>query len=139
MILSLLLFALSVVFYALKESAAHGKLKWSGDPYGFWGSESYERKYKRNYMFEDTYKKYDAPKNWYYKLSGVKYREKFPLSSTLLVMFTDGVHLSQTAFKLLLCASIVLYKPWLVWWKDALIYWLVFSLVFAVFYRIFSK
>jgi hypothetical protein len=64
----------------------------SGNPTGFWGKESWLRKYKLDHLDRPTL----AKKTWYTKLfPAVKYKEKFPLSATLFVFLSDGFHLCQ--------------------------------------------
>lgn len=114
MIISLLLFIVSVFFYALSQNRV------------FKESYDWERKYKK--PFEP------APVNWYYKLTGLKYKERFPLSGSLLVAFTDKYHAYQLGFKAFLCASIVFYRPWLNYW-DAVIYFVFWGVVFTLVFR----
>lgn len=118
--ISLILFAVAVVFYAISEAATFGKFK--GD---FWNN--YNRKYKQPLE--------KAPSTWYYKFTVLKYRERFPGSGSIFVALADGMHLMQFLFKLFLCAAIVCYQPLFGWW-DGLLYFAVFGLVFSVTYRI---
>lgn len=57
---------------------------------GFFGKDSWKRKYKTSHLGI-----YAAPDNRYYKFFKIPYKEKFPLSATLLVWTTDGFHLLQ--------------------------------------------
>jgi hypothetical protein len=70
MTLSLISFALAIVCYAIKELQTHGKLKWSKGYYGFWDDLSHYRKYKKNWKAEI----YEAPNNFYYRFSKIKYK-----------------------------------------------------------------
>ena len=112
---SLILLSIGAVLYALSQAANHGKITDNSDA------------------------KYAMPKSpgkgLYYKLSGVKYVEKFPLSATLLVSLTDKYHKFQFGFKVFMCAAIVCYQPLFGWW-DALIYFTTFGLVFTITYRL---
>lgn len=56
--------------------------------HGFWGRNGWTRKYKAPLTA--------VKRNWYTRLAGVKYQEKFLFSSNLLVFLTDGFHLAQT-------------------------------------------
>lgn len=111
---SLILFAVGVVFYALSQAVMHNKIPDNHDA------------------------KYASPKRpgkgLYYRLTGVKYVEKFFLSATLLVSFTDKYHKFQLGFKAFTCAAIVCYQPLFGWW-DGLLFFVVFGLVFTVMYR----
>lgn len=116
-LISLLLFSVSVVFYTLSQAVMHGKIK--DNPDG----------------------KYATPKRpgigFYYRLFGITYKERFPLSATLMVSLTDKYHRFQLGFKAFLCASIVTYSP-VLGRLDALIYFAVFGIVFTVAYRMAS-
>lgn len=115
--LSLILFAIAVVFYALSQAVMHGKIR------------------------DDSDGKYASPKRpgigLYYRIFGIIYKERFPLSATLLVSLTDKYHAFQLGFKLFLCASIVCYSPILGLW-DAGLYFIAFGIVFSITYRIVS-
>lgn len=123
MILSTLLFLLAVVAYSIKELQSFGKLKWMGYDSSFWGASSSVRKYK--YI---NGKIQSAPNNWYYRLTKLKYKERFPLSGSILVFLTDGAHLMQFFFKLLFCA---VFYPLTNWWF-CVILWVVWGLVFTL-------
>lgn len=47
----------------------------------------------------------------YYKLAGLYYQERFPLSGTLLVFLTDTWHGYQFGFMLTITAAIMLFIP----------------------------
>lgn len=121
--ISLILFSVAVVFYTISEAATFGKFK--GD---FWNN--YNRKYKQPLE--------KAPSTWYYKFTVLKYRERFPGSGSILVAFTDGMHLMQLFFKLFLCASVATYSPIFGWW-DAVIWFVTFGLLFTVAYRLIAR
>jgi hypothetical protein len=61
------------------------------NPAGFWGKESWLRKYKLDHINRPI----PAKKSLYNKVFKLKYQERFPLSATLLVFLTDGYHLTQ--------------------------------------------
>lgn len=134
-ILSFLSFALGVVCYSVKELQAHGKLKWMDNPTGFWGSKSWVRKYKPDYRAGLTR---TGPNNWYYRFFKLSWKERFPLSATLLVSITDGSHLMQTAFKVLFCISIVTYSMDFSWWM-VFCYFVIWGLTFTITYKFLSK
>jgi hypothetical protein len=46
MILSILFLLLAIGCYSISQLALHGKLKWMKNDNGFWGHDSYIRKYK---------------------------------------------------------------------------------------------
>jgi hypothetical protein len=75
-----------------------------------------------------------APDNWYYRFFKLKYRERFPLSGSFLVALTDKYHRYQMFFKILLCVSIVLYRP-LFGLLDGIIYFVFWGVVFTASFR----
>jgi len=115
--MSLILFALAVIFYTLSQKRVFAE------------SDEWKNKYKQPLQ--------PAPKTWYYKLTGLKYKERFPLSGSLLVLFTDWYHNFQFWFKLLLCAAIAFYTPLFGYW-DIGVYFVVFGGVFTITYKILS-
>jgi hypothetical protein len=77
-----------------------------------------------------------APENWYYKLIGSKWRERWPTSTWLTVWATDGYHLCQfIAFKFLYAAVAVQMQSW--WWFFGL--WAVGSVILSICWRVLSK
>ena len=113
--LNLATFIFAVVSYSLSQKRVFAE------------SDEWQNKYKKPIE--------RAPKNWYYRLTGVRYKEKFPLSATLLVAFTDRYHAYQTVFKAFLCLSISFYQP-IFSYYDALIYFALFGVVFSVVFRL---
>lgn len=113
-ILSFLCFIVSIIFYTKSQQRA------------FEDRDSWENKYKKPLQV--------APKNWYYRLFKLTYREKFPLSGSFLVALTDNYHRFQMFFKVLMCASIALYRPVLGFW-DGLIYFVVWGITFTLVYK----
>ncbi len=75
-----------------------------------------------------------AKKGWYKKITGIKYKEKFPLSASVLVALTDDYHRWQFYYKVLLCVWAVTYRPLFSWW-DGLIYFVAWGIVFTLAYR----
>lgn len=113
--MSLILFVVAVVFYALTQAIMHGRIK------------------------DKPGNKYAEPrrpgKGFYYRLFDIEYQERFPGSATFLVSLTDKYHVLQLAFKLFLCCAIVTYNSLYGWW-DALIYFVSFGIVFTITYRL---
>jgi hypothetical protein len=92
-IVSLSLLALGIVAYAISQLQQHGKLRWSYlKVESFWGEFGWRKKYK--WDKQGTF--LPAPVNWYYKLIGVKYKERWFTSTWLTVSLTDGYHLMQS-------------------------------------------
>jgi hypothetical protein len=87
MMLSLLCFTLAVICCSIKDLQAHGKLKWMDYGRGFWGEESYYRKYA------DPIE--NSKNNWYTKFFKIKYKERWFTSTTFTVFLTDAWHLLQ--------------------------------------------
>ncbi len=74
-----------------------------------------------------------AKRNWYTQLFKLKYKERFPLSGSFLVAFTDRYHRYQMFFKILICAAIVMYRP--LFWFDSLIYFVAWGITFTLVFR----
>lgn len=128
--ISILCFILAVVAYTISQLAIQGKIRWNNDDrHSFWGVGSWLRKYAAA----------PAPDNWYYRFFKLEYKERFPGSATIFVMFTDGYHLSQAVFLILLCISIATHNLFFNWWIDAIIYRVIFGVVFTGAYKWLSK
>jgi hypothetical protein len=135
-VLSLILFCAGAVAYCVSQLIMHGKLKWSEDEKGFdfWGKNSGARKYKR---LPNGTILLPAPTTYYYKLFNLKYKERFPGSATVFVALTDGYHLCQLLFLLLISGAIAVHtENWLLW---LLIYRCTFGVIFTVCYKLFAK
>lgn len=132
MIIQIIAFILAVIAYSIKELCAHGKIKWSGEPDSFFGSESWGRKY-RGYYSVPTWYLDMAPNTWYYQWFKIQYKERFLLSATALSFLTDGMHLFQMLFKIAFSIAIAGLSWWAVAW------FLAWSVVFTVSYRLLSK
>lgn len=131
MMLSLVLVAISLVFYSISQLQLQGKLSYNYT--GFWGEKSWELKYKEG---EDgTFQK---PKdNLYYKLFNIKWEERFLGSTTIFVSLTDGYHLLQMLFfKTLLISIALLFQNF---WITFIILCLIQSIVMNLTFRIASK
>ena len=92
MLSSFILVLLSgVVWGWYSHFSFHSVLRLTLPPTSFFGSESWKRKYKitpQGYL-------YAAPDTTYYRLFNLNYKERFPLSATVLVFLTDGYHFVQ--------------------------------------------
>jgi hypothetical protein len=133
MILSLLFLALSIAARSVAELQQHGKLKWMKNDNGFWGHDSYIRKYK----LEQGRELVLAPTTYYYKLFNIKYKERFPLSATSLVFLTDGYHLCQMLSFSFLTLSITFAIGFD--WRLLLGVWIGIRLVHGITYWLLSK
>lgn len=135
LIIALVLFIVAVAAYAIADLDDHGKLRWESEKFlGFWGRGSDYRKYKLDPFDNGTIL---APKNLYYRLSGVKYKEKWLTSATATVFLTDGWHLMQFVFinSLLFGFAILTLHP-IIWFA---VFRTIWAIVFNVSYKVFSK
>lgn len=99
-------------------------------------TKSQQELFQENYL--DWRRKYKDPlqpakRNWYTQLFKLKYKERFWLSASFLVAFTDRYHRYQMFFKILICAAIVTYRP--LSWTDWLIYFAAWGVVFTFVFR----
>lgn len=141
MILSLLSFAAAVVCYVISQLTIQGKIKWNTSG-GFFDEDGWMRKYKvtwtedvnMDFMNRWQFEIHPAPKTWYYRFFKIKYKERFPMSATLLVFLTDAYHLMQFWFKIFMALAFV---PLVGWWAVA--YWVLFGVVFTICYKLFSR
>lgn len=128
-----LLLSLACICYSIKELQSFGKLKWNNSEFGFWGTSSDWRKYsfkvKGRKPFDQIITE-DPKDNWYYRFNNIKYKERFPGSATVFVLFTDGFHLLQFIFKI--CLSIGIFNftiPAIYFWLGwTAIQWLTFKI-----------
>lgn len=118
--------ALAAACFAIRELAAHGKLNYKGPADSFWGEQSWLRKYSDGLI--------QAPKNWYYRVFKIPYKEKFPLSATALVFVTDGYHLLGFLMQIFICFS-VSGGDWHLFGAALLIWSLYFNVLYTVFNR----
>jgi hypothetical protein len=136
--ISILFLLLAIGCYTVSQIQQHGKLQTKAkyNPFGFWGDESHIRKYKGTP--ELGYHHQAAPNTWYYNFLKIKYKERFPLSATLLVFITDGYHLMQFFFFIFLSISVSIpldtrWNEWLefagVWGLVHLIHFLIYKLL----------
>lgn len=95
-----------------------------GKKFSFWGTDSWVRKYKHGGGSPINTFIQPSPGNWYYKFFKIPYREAFPGSATIFVMFTDGYHLCQWFFIKCIIAAIaintkapilIFFLLWAVW------------------------
>jgi hypothetical protein len=137
--MTILFFLLGIVCLAIRESLNHfnGITVWSDLPNGhFFGRLSWTRKYKP-YTLENYRGQLfvSAPDNWYYRFFNIQYKERFPLSATLLSCFTDGFHLMQwLAINFLTLAiafslgDVIISFIWLRL-TAALLWWFIFEVI----------
>lgn len=107
--------------------------------YGFFGVDSWKRKYRRAGLSSKYgYDLLTPPNNIYYDIFDVEYEEKFPWSATVFVFLTDGVHLFQwLMFKFIFLALTLVYNDTGLHfdWKMFLILWGGWSIVFNIVFR----
>lgn len=127
--LTLLSLGCAAACFAIRELSAHGKLNPSGPSDGFWGEQSWRRKYD-----DDVSGLTHAPDNWYYRLFKIPFKERFPLSATALVWLTDGYHLMGFLMQLFIFFAIAGINQ-----KMFLACWIAWSLFFNVFYTVFNR
>lgn len=98
--------------------------------FSFFGRQASSRKYSDVPL---------AKRTWYHKLNGIYRTEKFPLSATILVFLTDGLHLCQfLATSFAVCAAISFPKGHYNAWDLIVIFIItkiVWSLTFAIFFN----
>lgn len=104
-------------------------------PYGFFGVESWVRKYKGGILLTDQilpYLVYPVTRIWYHKFFGLKYQERFLFSATALVFLTDFFHLTQFITLTLIAVAITYAadQPW----YTILIYKAIMSSTFQMFF-----
>jgi hypothetical protein len=132
---SLICLSLGAVAYCISQLQIQGKLTLMNttEGFSFWGVTSWRRKYDRETGPKGGKVLIQAPTTWYYKLFNLKYKERFPGSATVFVALTDGYHLMQFLFLLLISGAIAVHtENWLLW---LLIYRAVFGVTFTIFYK----
>lgn len=105
-------------------------------PNGFWGRNGYKNKYKQVSNVRTSQGVIQsfvpAPNNWYYRWNHLKYKERFPLSTTLLVAYTDVHHFAQLVVTRTI--FIALSAPQDQFWQAlgvyTLLWWIGFSITF---------
>lgn len=149
-IINITLLVLIAFCYAIVSLAYAGKLGDDRKPYGFWGAMSYMRKYRLVGFMSTVYPPTKGLYGWYHKFFKIKYKERFPLSATALVSFTDGLHTVQwfmLKFLYLLIAVNFDYpmfqflNNWglsnLIW--DFFVSWIIFGTIFTLTYKYFNR
>lgn len=135
---------LTVILCIAIAATAHAfisRMKFYSDeykPHSFFGSDSWRRKYKRHKQSNDfIYLTLPAPEKglagWYYRFFRIKYKERFPLSATVLVFLTDGYHLVQ--FVMIKAIIIAASRNAI----DFFVLWAIWLLFFNIFFRNKSK
>lgn len=143
MIISFSALVLACACYAINQLWYQYRLRWS-KPFGrgLFDGMSWLRKYAYTVDKKGSPSPAIAPNNWYYKIFKIKYKEKFPGSATIFVLFTDGMHFTQHFYIILLVISIMTsgtpgnFKEGTILFFEYYFVWLVF---FNLFYSIFSK
>lgn len=134
-IISFLSFALGVFCFSCAQLAQHGKFIIDS---GFWDAASWKRKYKVKWIssksgdLPDLGQFIPAPKNWYYKLIGSKYKERWFTSTWLTVNLTDGYHACQSAMFILFSISISLLSGvnvFIIWCSLLVVHFLTYKLL----------
>lgn len=136
-LLSLLSFSLGIAAYSVSQLQQHGKLRWQDEAknyFGFWGRNSWVRKYKREGSKTAIFK---LPKahNWYHKLFKLKYVERFPLSATFLSFLTDGYDFCQFLFFIFISLSVV---P-IIGWTYGIAFWILAHVIHFLLYRTLQR
>lgn len=72
-------------------------------------AEAYRYKYRYPTLSPDT---------WYYRIIGVKYKERFPGSTWLFVSITDGFHAFQHVMLLSIIGAYVTLPNYINTWKE---------------------
>jgi hypothetical protein len=133
--ISLLLLIPAIASYSISQLQQHNKLRWQNEAenyFGFWGRNSWVRKYKREGNKTAIFKV--APLRWYYKVLNIKYLERWPTSTWLTVAATDGYHASQSLSFIFMALSLSSFSGINFFW-----FWPAIPAVHAIFYRIFQR
>lgn len=130
LLLSFILFAFAAFCHGVVSRYQHEGFKFKNVK--FWSADSWRNKYKSNGAFMDN-----APNNWYYRFFKIDYKEKFPLSATLLVFLTDGYHFTQWIMIKCLALSIALLVPhhFIFFFS----FWALWTVCFQLTYIFFKK
>lgn len=135
MIQSIVAFILALMCYSISQLQQHGKLRWSKSSFGFWGTDSDVRKYKKDSSYDPLgYARFPAPKTWYYRLIKSNYKERWVTSTWLTVAYTDGYHACQSLMFILLSLGISQLSDinFFIVWPSLLV---VFSLTYRLLLR----
>lgn len=128
-LIAFLLLLPAIAAYSISQLAMHRKIKWwPVKDLAFWGDQSWARKYK----MDSNENFISAPNTWYYRFFKIKYKERFPLSATALVNFTDGYHLSQSVMFLCLAGSFSIASSlnfFLVWGGILFVHFVTYKLL----------
>lgn len=101
---SMIFWAIACFFYGVQSVL---KFRYDVSVFAAWGDRFYrwsnpDLSYQRKYQYPTT-----APKNLYYRIFRLKYKEKFPLSATLLAPVTDAFHMAQLLTGIALVGAIL--------------------------------
>lgn len=93
----------------------------------------------KNDQWKNKYKQPLQPAtSLYSRIVGNAYKEKFPLSSSILVSLTDSFHKWQLLFKVAIVSAVVFYRPmWHLW--DGPIMFVTFGVAFSIVFRVAGK
>lgn len=136
-LLAFLLLIPAIAAYSISQLVIHKKFKWMTRGFGFFGEDSYLRKYKNIHPDKTKFQVQIPKDNWYYNFFNIRYREAFFLSSTALVFVTDVYHLSQFLFLLFLSASVTFALGFT--WLLLLLVWILVHIIHFLIYKLFQK
>lgn len=137
-VIGILLYVVGVAIYAKLSQYEFYRSMFDPAKPTFFSNNSWKRKY-RDPMTPIL------KQNWYERLFGIQFKERFFLSSTLLVWLTDGFHLLQGVMIWCFTVTIVVThydlvaRPW--WWTLGyiLFYRVLWSSTFTVFFNFIFK
>lgn len=131
------MYVTSAILYLI-AAACTGLADWEMFRNGYTGKTDWTNKYAK----DSQGKLIPAPDKLYYRLFRLRYKERFPLSATALVMFTDrwhlyktlGVFANRTALAVLIWPNIL---P--VWWGLPTIWVALFAVWATGFHITYSR
>jgi hypothetical protein len=101
--------------------------------YGFWGKDSWVRKYKYEFFLGALSFECVSKRNLYYRIFGIRYKEAFPFSATALVWLTDWYHAFQFVMLKAIFLAVYFREDWNNWPLEvgsyAAAYYLGFNLI----------
>lgn len=140
-LIAFLLLLPAIAAYSISQLQQHGKFLLSKKSHlGFWGVDSWRRKYKSKIGKDVPRGSFDfiePPNNWYYKFFNIAFVEKWPTSATFTVFASDGYHLTQFLFFLFLSLSIT-FAIGFDWWLLAGV-WSGIHVVHAGVYKLLQR
>lgn len=134
-LIAFLLLIPAIVAYSISQLQQHGKFRlYRERSYGFWGEWSHTRKYKKTNPEGWVI---DPDDNWYTRLFGIKYKERWPTSTNLTVFLTDGYHFMQFLFLLFISASITFAAGFT--WLLLLLVWILVHIIHFLVYKLLQR